>query len=390
MKVIFMIDLLTQQGLLATPRRRAPLKSSSHHQERREKRCIPATETIHPLRRLDDIVLSRPSPAAVRGTPERTRRLIMFRVENEERFTKRKSKHLWGSLIKDLGLEGKMTPQQFAKKWNNLKMKYKLLKEPPAGTGLWSKESYWCWFDLMDRAMTGRLGQGEGDGSVFSSVSLVEGEGSVKNPAHLANGEGSFLSPTRLVKGEWPQWSSTESESRGEGGKILQNWPSSLLLTPVGSESTAGRAQHILVQPADASVTMAMMKQDKSPRAELGRESQRLEREQAELERERLSQETVSVERERVALEKEKAGVDRERAVLDRERAVLDRERAVLDRERAVLYRARAALNRERNRLAQQKEHHLVDGLGQGTWPAVETRHKDRLLCLWDRLMDSL
>ena len=29
-------------------------------------------------------------------------------------------------LIRDLGLEGKATPKQFAKKWENLKMKYKV------------------------------------------------------------------------------------------------------------------------------------------------------------------------------------------------------------------------------------------------------------------------
>ncbi|KAK0132872.1 hypothetical protein N1851_032007 [Merluccius polli] len=323
----------------------------------------------------------------LKWTPEQTRRLIMFRVENEEHFTKRKSNHLWGTLIRDLGLEGKMTPQQFAKKWNNLKMKYKLLKDPPTGMEHWSQESYWCWFDLMDRAMTGRMAQGEG---------------SVLSPAPLAEGDGSVLSTVSLVKGEWPQWSSGQADgggavaAEGDGGMILQNSPAALLLPPLASDGTVSGAQRISVQPDDDGgggiLSRVMVKQYEPPREELGRERQQLEREQAELDRERLvldrereqlGQEMVSVERERVVLEKEKAWVDRERGVIDRERAVLDRELT-------VLYREKAALDRERNRLRQEERRHPVDGPVQDAWPAVDPLQKDRLLCLWERLIDTL
>ncbi|XP_059916670.1 uncharacterized protein LOC132464355 [Gadus macrocephalus] len=291
-------------------------------------------------------------------TPEQTRRLIVFRSQNDKRFTlhKGRAKHLWGILIRDLGLEGKTTPKQIAKKWENLKMKYKLLKaDLPDGTGLCSKESYWRWFDLMDRAMTGSLGQWEGpvlglaplvegeesvlspaplvegEGSVLSSVSFVEGEGSVISPVHLANGEGSTLSPTRLVMAECQQW----SERGGEGG-------------------VTGRQLE---------------------REELDREREELDREREELDREReeLRSEAVAVETQRAVLEKDTAGVDCEHGVLERERAVLERERAVLERERAVLEQDRAILERERKELA--------EGRGRGAW------HKDRLLCLWERLM---
>ncbi|CAL8291899.1 unnamed protein product [Boreogadus saida] len=298
-------------------------------------------------------------------TPEQTRRLIVFRAQNDKRFTlhKGRAKHLWGILIRDLGLEGKTTPKQIAKKWENLKMKYKLLKvDLPDGTGLCSKESYWRWFDLMDRAMTGSLGQWEGpvlglaplvegegsvlspaplvegEGSVLSSVSFVEGEGSVISPVHLANGEGSSLSPTRLVMAECQQW----SERGGEGG-----------------------------------VTGRQLEREEldREREELDQERDELDREREELDREReeLRSEAVAVETQRAVLEKDTAGVDCEHGVLERERAVLERERAVLERERAVLERDRAILERERKELA--------EGRGRGAW------HKDRLLCLWERLM---
>ncbi|XP_060883028.1 uncharacterized protein LOC132954487 [Labrus mixtus] len=71
------------------------------------------------------------------GTPQQTRHLIRFRSANEQRFLRSKSaaRPLWETLIKELAIEGKITPQQVSKKWENLKKKYKELKTPRTGSG---------------------------------------------------------------------------------------------------------------------------------------------------------------------------------------------------------------------------------------------------------------
>ncbi|XP_065150153.1 uncharacterized protein [Paramisgurnus dabryanus] len=94
-------------------------------------------------------------------TPEETRRLIRFRAENEQRFLRSKytAKQLWETLIKDLGLEGKVTGQQASKKWENLKKKYKDLKTPKTGSGTDAGEvtaSSWQYFEEMHEVLGSR------------------------------------------------------------------------------------------------------------------------------------------------------------------------------------------------------------------------------------------
>ncbi|XP_016327895.1 uncharacterized protein LOC107677489 [Sinocyclocheilus anshuiensis] len=95
------------------------------------------------------------------GTPEETRRLIRFRAENEQHFLKYKynAKQLWETLIKELGLEGKVTGQQASKKWENLKKKYKDLKTPKTGSGTDAGEvtaSTWQYFEEMHEVLGSR------------------------------------------------------------------------------------------------------------------------------------------------------------------------------------------------------------------------------------------
>ncbi|XP_048111726.1 apical membrane antigen 1-like protein [Alosa alosa] len=87
--------------------------------------------------------------------------LIRFRAENEEKFTKKKyaSKLLWEKAVKDLGLEGKMTGEKAAKKWENLKKRYKDLKQPKTGSGTDSGEttaSNWRYYEAMHAVLGGR------------------------------------------------------------------------------------------------------------------------------------------------------------------------------------------------------------------------------------------
>ncbi|KAM4712253.1 uncharacterized protein FYW61_021202 isoform 3-T3 [Anableps anableps] len=95
------------------------------------------------------------------GTPQETRRLIRFRAENEHLFLKSKkaAKLLWETLIKELGLEGKVTSQQVSKKWENLKKKYKDLGMLKAGFGTDRGEVTpvtWQYFDDMHEVLGSR------------------------------------------------------------------------------------------------------------------------------------------------------------------------------------------------------------------------------------------
>ncbi|XP_010765973.1 uncharacterized protein [Notothenia coriiceps] len=93
-------------------------------------------------------------------TEEDVKRLIELRASNEALFTgKRNSAKLaWSTILKGLGLEGKLTPDQIAKKWDNLRTKYKDLKQPYQGQdSLGGAVESWPWFHIMDEAMHGRL-----------------------------------------------------------------------------------------------------------------------------------------------------------------------------------------------------------------------------------------
>uniref|UniRef100_A0A3Q2TM04 Uncharacterized LOC105929716 n=1 Tax=Fundulus heteroclitus TaxID=8078 RepID=A0A3Q2TM04_FUNHE len=92
-------------------------------------------------------------------TEEDTRRLIELRAANEALFTGRRhtAKPAWRGIVKEMGLTGKITPDQVAKKWDNLKTKFKDLKFPPRGMEAQTNLASWPWFQLMSDALEGRL-----------------------------------------------------------------------------------------------------------------------------------------------------------------------------------------------------------------------------------------
>ncbi|XP_034096646.1 uncharacterized protein LOC117562844 isoform X3 [Gymnodraco acuticeps] len=62
-------------------------------------------------------------------------------------------------VLQKMELEELLTPTQLAKKWDNLKRKYKELKTPPTGTGTDAGEATaatWSWFSLMHEAIGSR------------------------------------------------------------------------------------------------------------------------------------------------------------------------------------------------------------------------------------------
>ncbi|CAL8360521.1 unnamed protein product [Lota lota] len=104
--------------------------------------------------------LQRMSELTYKLTEEDTRRLIELRAANESLFTGRRNtaKPAWRGIVKEMGLTGKITPDQVAKKWDNLKTKFKDLKYPPRGVESQLSPSSWPWYQMMSEALEGRLG----------------------------------------------------------------------------------------------------------------------------------------------------------------------------------------------------------------------------------------
>ncbi|XP_049452289.1 uncharacterized protein LOC125900989 [Epinephelus fuscoguttatus] len=90
-------------------------------------------------------------------TDEQIFRLIDLCVEHKQLFTGRRgtAKKAWREIMRLLGVEGKMSPAQVSKKWDNLKIRYKKLSNPPTGTGTDGGEdtaATWPFFPRMHKA----------------------------------------------------------------------------------------------------------------------------------------------------------------------------------------------------------------------------------------------
>ncbi|XP_061117372.1 uncharacterized protein LOC133141028 isoform X2 [Conger conger] len=111
------------------------------------------------------------------GTDELTEQLILWRSANKSLFTGRRNAAVNGFevFIREMGLEGKVTVACVKKKWENLKQKFKLLNNPPAGRSAEGEltAANWKWYKLM----------GEAVGSLDHTISLAVGSSS--SPADL-------------------------------------------------------------------------------------------------------------------------------------------------------------------------------------------------------------
>uniref|UniRef100_A0A3Q2ZZG9 Uncharacterized protein n=1 Tax=Kryptolebias marmoratus TaxID=37003 RepID=A0A3Q2ZZG9_KRYMA len=187
-------------------------------------------------------------------------------------------------IVKEMGLTGKLTPDQVAKKWDNLKTKFKDLKYPPAGMeSAVDSSSSWPWFHLMNEAMEGRLAS-----------------------------SAPFLTP--LTQDDDP-----DPAPRHRPRPVPALPPSSS--SDFVQEEFADEQSRRGAEPCDG------------PLGGLEREWKVVERDRA------------SVERERAAVQAERLWLDRERAALERDRALVEQERAALAREREVLDQRALMLN---------------------------------------------
>uniref|UniRef100_A0A674EE14 Uncharacterized LOC115152151 n=1 Tax=Salmo trutta TaxID=8032 RepID=A0A674EE14_SALTR len=205
-------------------------------------------------------------------TEQDTRRLIKLRAANEVLFTGRRNaaKTAWKAILKELGLLGKVSTYQVAKKWDNLKRRYKDLKYPPVGMeSMADNAASWPWFYLMNEAMEGRLAA---SGPVLTPI--TEGDDPKPSPSQPVRSRGRPL----LDRAECERALREERLGRGP-----REWE--------------------MVERERAAI--------EGDRAAVDRERQWLESERANLARERmlLEQDRMALGREREVFESQRAAV---------------------------------------------------------------------------------
>ncbi|XP_044048219.1 uncharacterized protein LOC122874425 isoform X2 [Siniperca chuatsi] len=301
------------------------------------------------------------------------------------------------AIRKEMGLQGMLSARQLKKKWDNLKEKYKVLKNPPEGMETLTLPSSWRWFHLMEEAMSGRLA---GTANIVQPSLMDEDEehNAALPPLILPNTGGAFsglgVAGTGALEGvgtlrevldlngietcvvEAVKRTESPAEVVGDGVHVRRPEckPTVMKSQPVINKSQTASLYVTLLPDCNAETNKTPSSSSNIVReaaevdrklAELLTERQALEREQAEfdreliaLERDRelLDRDKATLERDRTTVERDRAAAERERAFLDRDRAFLERERAILDRDRAFLDRDRAFLERDRAFLERARE----------------------------------
>ncbi|XP_068452713.1 uncharacterized protein [Clinocottus analis] len=320
------------------------------------------------------------------------RLMIQLRAANANIFTGRKNSAMrgWRAIRKEMGIPGALTAQQLKKKWDNLKDKYRALKNPPAGPE--TPTSSWRWFSLMDSvlspvppiedatpAMALLLPKAEGG---FSDLRLrdvlqlsgIEAESRTRSPVQVPPGsDGEHVSPQR------PEARPARAES--------QTAVLFATLLPDGTFASHEAAPPSCSSAREDGATGRRLEELQRDWRALQGEQAELDRDLLALERDRelLSRDTAALERNREVLERDRAVLERDRAVLDRDRAFLDRDRAFLDRDRVFLERAREDLERERALLRREREE------PEGDHRTDRTTEKEVVLQtrFYQRLMDQ-
>ncbi|XP_058854286.1 uncharacterized protein LOC131696491 isoform X1 [Acipenser ruthenus] len=109
------------------------------------------------LKNIEESIAGTVKEAAHKWTDGETRIFIHLRVQNDHLFTGKKNaaKHGWETILKELGLLDKVSFAQAAKKWENLKKRYKELSNTTIGFESESKQNTaatWRWYFDMDEA----------------------------------------------------------------------------------------------------------------------------------------------------------------------------------------------------------------------------------------------
>ncbi|XP_072233850.1 uncharacterized protein [Leuresthes tenuis] len=288
---------------------------------------------------------------------------VKLRISNNYLFSGRRNTSMWAwrAILKHMGLQHKMTHCQASKKWENMKKRYKELKNPPDGMKVFP--DLWPYFSLMDDAMEGRL---QGKAPILKAL-----------PNNSSNGD--FLPISKPKK-----------------RKISTMEISSALdLIAVGPEiefTLNGVNDGEEVAWLDRSEEITQEVEGKN----IGKDSeQSTERERLLMQRERavLDREITALERDRALLERERATMERERAVMERERAVMEREKLMMEKDRDTVRTERRALEEEKAKL--ERQFALKEGTEEATEDSSNVKDSDvmdrkgRLLFLFEKLVQN-
>ncbi|XP_039996377.1 uncharacterized protein si:dkeyp-38g8.5 isoform X2 [Xiphias gladius] len=281
---------------------------------------------------------------------------VKLRVSNNYLFSGRRNTSMWAwrAILKHMGLQHKMTHCQASKKWENMKKRYKELKNPPDGVKVFPET--WPHFPLMDDAIEGRL---ECSAPILKAF-----------PSDKDNGD--FL-PISKPKKRKVISSSTALVAEGPEIEVSLN----------GDED---REEEVL--QGGSQVIDHIMQEVEDEKNVLEKEKQVMERDRLVLQRERsvLDREVAALDRDRALLERERATIEREKAVMERERAMVDKDRDAVRRDRLALEREKARLER----LFATKERTEED-IEEGS--KVKDAHvldrKERFLYLFEKLIEN-
>ncbi|XP_037615824.1 uncharacterized protein si:dkeyp-38g8.5 [Sebastes umbrosus] len=291
---------------------------------------------------------------------------VKLRVSNKYLFSGRRNTSMWAwrAILKHMGLQHKMTHCQASKKWENMKKRYKGLKNPPDGVKVFPEA--WPYFSLMDGAMEGRL---EGNAPILKAC-----------PSN-----GIFPPVSKPKRRKISTVMSSPADSLAGGPEIEVS-----LNGDEDEEEAAAEDVDSIMQEMEHGRDMI-----DSERQVMEREKQVMEREKQVMERERLvlQRERAALDREVAALDRDRASLDRERATLEREKAVMERERAVVEKERDAASRERMALEREKVRLERlsapkERTEEVTEDGGEAKDSGVTDR-KEQFLNLFEKLIEN-
>ncbi|XP_016135268.1 uncharacterized protein [Sinocyclocheilus grahami] len=284
-------------------------------------------------------------------------KLIQLRSSNSALFDGRKnsSKTAWSAILREMGLEERITTEQIAKKWENLKARYKDAKYPP--TGVEKNPTCWKWFNLMDDA----LGE-EFDEKISQQV--ITSEANDDNAPH----------PSKRLR---------QIKVGGEILEFLEEEGTSGNVPPASRPHLAKRARQKGKQTTESHPLDIM-------RTKLQRERQLLEKELGGLDREKalLERERALVDRERAALQRDRAQVEKDKAAVNRDKVSLEQDRARLQKDREALARDRVAL--ERDRRSAHITNHVKSSSGCNGLDCPHEKNRERLIFLLERVIEKV
>lgn len=278
-----------------------------------------------------------------------------------------------------------MTTEQIAKKWENLKARYKVgltancvffkcqfsqnifnslmhftlhykdAKYPP--TGVEKNPTCWKWFNLMDDALCEEFDE-------KISQQVITSEANNDNAPH----------PSKKLR---------QIKVGGEILEFLEEEGTSVNVPPASRPHLAKRANQKGNQTTESHSLDNM-------RTKLQRERQLLEKELGGLDREKalLERERALADRERAALQRDRAQVEKDKAAVNRDKASLEQDRARLQKDREALARDRVAL--ERDRRSAHITNHMKSSSGCNGLDCPQEKNREKLIFLLERVIEKI